>query len=244
MGSFENKAMDSKGPILTATNVHRQFQTSEQVLSVLRGVDLELMPAEMVAVTGVSGVGKSTLLHILGGLDRPTEGSVSVSGVSLGDQSEQSLARMRNEKIGFVFQFHYLLEDFSALENVMMPMLIAGVGRAEAIERSELMLQRVGLNDRKSHRPRQLSGGEQQRAAVARALANEPEVVLADEPSGNLDVATGRRLHELLFELNRENSTAFVIATHNRELAATCCRELEIVNGLAVETSASREPKR
>ena len=153
----------------------------------------------MVAVTGASGVGKSTLLHILGGLDRPSKGRVTVSRTSFEGLSEADLARFRNRKVGFVFQFHYLLDDFKALENVMIPMILGGRSHPEAARRGELLLEQVGLKDRMTHRPKQLSGGEQQRVAVARALANEPEIVLADEPSGNLDTATGRKLHDLLF---------------------------------------------
>jgi predicted ABC-type transport system involved in lysophospholipase L1 biosynthesis ATPase subunit len=179
-------------------------------------------------------VGKSTLLHILGGLDRPNQGEVLLGETSLTGLSEESLARLRNRKIGFVFQFHYLLDDFSAVENVMIPMLLAGKTQAEAKESGEQLLAQVGLSHRRSHRPRELSGGEQQRVAVARALANEPEVVLADEPSGNLDTATGRKLHELLFRLNAEKSTSFLIATHNRELADSCVREFQMADGMLV----------
>ncbi len=227
--------MDNLQPVLTAVDVHRTFRTAEADLHVLRGVDLQVKPAEIVAVTGVSGVGKSTLLHILGGLDRPTQGSARIGATELASQSETELARLRNEKIGFVFQFHYLLEDFTALENVMVPVMISGQSHSKARQRAELLLEMVGLKDRRTHRPKQLSGGEQQRVAVARALANENEIVMADEPSGNLDIETGRKLHDLLFELNRTKKTTFLIATHNRELAGQCHRELEIVNGQAVE---------
>ncbi|MCM2271825.1 MAG: ABC transporter ATP-binding protein [candidate division Zixibacteria bacterium] len=185
----------------------------------------------MVAITGASGVGKSTLLHILGGLDRPTEGSVTLDGVQFSTLSEEERAKIRNQKVGFVFQFHYLLEDFTAAENVMIPMLLAGRKRPDAQRRAELLLEDVGLSDRKSHRPDQLSGGEQQRVAVARALANDPGIVLADEPSGNLDSATGRMLHDLLFRLNSQKSITFLIATHNRELAERCNRELRMADG-------------
>ncbi len=227
--------MDNLQPVLTAIDVHRSFQTAEAELHVLRGVNLQVKPAEMVAVTGVSGVGKSTLLHILGGLDRPTSGSARIGETELASKSETELAHLRNEKIGFVFQFHYLLEDFTALENVMIPLLVSGKSHSDAQKRAEQLLEMVGLKDRRTHRPKQLSGGEQQRVAVARALANDSEIVMADEPSGNLDIETGRKLHELLFELNRTRKTTFLIATHNRELAAQCHRELEIVDGQAVE---------
>ena len=217
--------------MLTAKNVHRVFETTEAPLSVLNGIDLELEKGSSAAICGASGVGKSTLLHILGGLDRPTEGSVKIDGVSLAEQSETDLAKFRNRKVGFVFQFHYLLEDFTALENVMMPLLVGGTDTRTAAQRGELLLEQLGLKDRTTHRPRQLSGGEQQRVAVARALANDPDVVLADEPSGNLDIATGRMLHDLLLQLNADRGLTTLIATHNRELAGQCHRQFDIVDG-------------
>ena len=223
--------MNGMVPILTAIDLHREFRTANGVLPVLKGIGLTVQPREMVVVTGASGVGKSTLLHILGGLDRPTRGEVRIGEVSLMGQNEESLARFRNKKVGFVFQFHYLLEDFTALENIMIPLLLAGARQSEAVPCAELLLTEIGLIDRRHHRPRQLSGGEQQRVAVARALANNPDIVLADEPSGNLDTATGRTLHELLFRLNAEKGMTFVIATHNRELAERCHRELRMVDG-------------
>lgn len=223
--------MQQSKHILEATGVHRQFQTAEGILQVLKGVDLAVKRGEMVAITGVSGVGKSTLLHILGGLDRPSDGQVSLDGMAFSSLTEEERAKIRNQKVGFVFQFHYLLEDFTALENVMIPMLLAGVKRTDAARQGEQLLAEVGLSGRKSHRPDQLSGGEQQRVAVARALANDPGVVLADEPSGNLDSATGRMLHDLLFRLNSEKSTTFLIATHNQELAERCTRQLHMADG-------------
>ncbi|HVP07142.1 MAG TPA: ABC transporter ATP-binding protein [Candidatus Acidoferrum sp.] len=218
-------------PLLAAVDIYREFRTADGVLPVLKGISLTVAQREMVAITGASGVGKSTLLHILGGLDRPTHGEVTLGGVSFVGQSEESLAKLRNRKVGFVFQFHYLLEDFSALENVMIPMMLNGLNRSVATGQAELLLADMGLTNRRNHRPRQLSGGEQQRVAVARALANSPDLVLADEPSGNLDTATGRMLHDLLFRLNSEKSTTFVIATHNREFADRCHRELRMVDG-------------
>lgn len=217
--------------VLLAENIHREFKTANSVLPVLRGINLTLKKGETAAITGASGVGKSTLLHILGGLDRPTSGRVRISDLALEGKSETELARFRNKKVGFVFQFHYLMEDFSALENVMVPMFLAGADKRSARERAERILGRVGLIDRAAHRPNQLSGGEQQRVAVARALANDPEIVLADEPSGNLDTATGNRLHDLLFELNEDRKTSLVIATHNRELASRCQREFRMADG-------------
>jgi len=227
--------MESVNHILSASGVCREFQTIEGTLAVLKGISLEVRRGQVAAVTGASGVGKSTLLHILGGLDKPSRGEVSVSGTSFTGMSEAELARFRNQKVGFIFQFHYLLDDFSALENVMIPIILAGKSHAQAARRGELLLEQVGLSDRQTHRPKELSGGEQQRVAVARALANETEIVLADEPSGNLDTATGRKLHELLFRLNAENSTSFLIATHNRELAERCDNEYQLANGKLAE---------
>lgn len=211
--------MEVNQTVLTAREVHRTFKTPENTLHVLKGVSMEVLKGEMVVVTGESGVGKSTLLHILGGLDQPTGGEVSFGNESLSGKSEKELAQFRTKKVGFVFQSHYLLKDFSALENVMVPMILDGQSQSEAREKGELLLEKIGLIDRRSHRPTQLSGGEQQRVAVARALANDPEIVLADEPSGNLDTATGRKLHDLLFGLKEARSMTFLITTHNQELA-------------------------
>ena len=227
--------MEEPRIVLSARNVHRQFLMAETCLSVLKGIKLELARGQVAAVTGVSGVGKSTLLHILGGLDHPTSGQVSINGTELSGQSEKALARFRCRHVGFVFQFHYLLDDFSALENVMIPMLMAGMVRSEAVAHGEHLLEQVGLKERTSHRPRQLSGGEQQRVAVARALANDPDLVLADEPSGNLDTGTGRALHELLLKINAENATTFLIATHNEELARACHRRFRLSDGILHE---------
>ncbi len=223
--------MEHGEQILTAMGIERTFVTGATILPVLTGLSITMRSGEITTVTGASGVGKSTLLHILGGLDRPNHGEVRIKGVLLNDQSQKALARLRNDKVGFVFQFHYLMDDFSAVENVMMPMIVAGRKMTEASTKAEQLLEQVGLIDRAMHRPKQLSGGEQQRVAVARALANDPEIVLADEPSGNLDTATGHRLHDLLFHLNAENDVTFLIATHNQELAARCDRRLEIADG-------------
>jgi len=229
--------MDTRDNILSAIEVHREFETAETKLHVLKGVTFNVQRKEMAAVIGVSGVGKSTLLHILGGLDPPTRGEVRIDGQPLTGRSEHWLAQFRNKRIGFVFQHHYLLDDFTALENVMIPMLVANRAGSEAVRKAELLLELVGLINRKNHRPRQLSGGEQQRVAVARALANDPEIVLADEPSGNLDTTTGQMLHELLFHLNADKDVTFLIATHNRELAKGCHRQWEITDGKIFERS-------
>ena len=224
--------MNDNLEILIAVNIVRDFSTPEGKLSVLKGISLSVNKGEMIAITGESGVGKSTLMHLLGGLDTPTSGEVIVRGEHLKDKSQEALAAFRNKNVGFVFQTHYLLDDFNALENVMLPMLIAGKDNAVVRSKGELLLGQVGLIDRRSHLPKQLSGGEQQRVAVARALANDPEIVIADEPSGNLDINTGHKLHELLLKLNEEQKTTFLIATHNRELAANCDRELKLVDGI------------
>jgi lipoprotein-releasing system ATP-binding protein len=200
-------------------------------LEVLRGVDVDVHPGEVIAVVGASGAGKSTLLHLLGALDRPSAGDVWLEGSRYADLGPQGLAELRNRKLGFVFQFHHLLREFSALENVMMPLLIGGAPTREARSRAEERLSAVGLAGRMTHRPAELSGGEQQRCAVARALVHDPSLVLADEPSGNLDHAASERLHELLFRLAREYETAVVIVTHNRQLAGQADRILWLEDG-------------
>jgi lipoprotein-releasing system ATP-binding protein len=223
---------DRNGMILEGRNLRKTyFQEDGSELRILEGVDVAISSREAVAIIGASGAGKSTLLHLLGGLDRPTAGDVLLSGSNLATLSERDLAAARNERIGFVFQFHHLLRDFSALENVMMPLLIAGVSRRVAAERANRLLASVGLGQRTSHKPSQLSGGEQQRVAVARALANDPVVVIADEPSGNLDTHTGEQLHELFFRLRNEHGMALVIATHNRDLAERADRILHMKEG-------------
>ena len=221
--------------LLVARGIHRNFTTSEGILEVLKGVDLNVVKGEMVAVVGESGVGKSTLLHVLGGLDHPSKGTVMVQGEKFEEKSESELARFRNRHIGFVFQQQYLLEDFNALENVVMPGLIADKDKSEAVERAEQLLADVGLSDRMHHMPHQLSGGEQQRIAVARALANDPGIVIADEPSGNLDIKTGEKLHELLAQLNQKRGITFLIATHNIDMARKCRKIVKLENGLVRE---------
>jgi lipoprotein-releasing system ATP-binding protein len=201
-------------------------------LRVLKGVNLSVRPGESVAVTGASGSGKSTLLHLLGGLDRPTAGEVLLEGRPLDRLPEADLAAIRNRRLGFVFQFHHLLRELTALENIVMPLLISGVAVEEARARGEAFLRAVGLLERGDHKPTQLSGGEQQRVAVARALIHEPIVLLADEPSGNLDQQTGNRLHDLLFEMVRARRVAIVLVTHNRELAARTDRILRLHDGV------------
>ena len=203
---------------------------------VLDGVHLEVERGEMVAVVGSSGAGKSTLLHLLGALDQPTRGSVRIAGQTLSGRSDESLSELRNRSVGFVFQFHHLLREFTALENVMMPMRIAGWADGRSATRAGELLDRVGLSGRVTHKPAELSGGEQQRTAVARALALDPAVLLADEPSGNLDHANSERLHDLFVELSRDLEIAMVIATHNRSLAARAGRTLLLEDGRLTDT--------
>ncbi len=218
--------------LLEARGIRKVFRGGDgQPLEVLRGVELEVHRGELVAVVGASGAGKSTLLHLLGALDQPSGGDVWLDGSRYADLDPASLAEIRNRKLGFVFQFHHLLREFSALENVMMPLRIAGLPFRQARSRAEEVLSEVGLAGRMEHRPAELSGGEQQRCAVARALVHDPSLILADEPSGNLDHANSERLHELLFRLAREYEAAVVVVTHNRQLAARADRVLWLEDG-------------
>ncbi len=200
-------------------------------LRVLTGVDLEVREGEAVAILGASGAGKSTLLHLLGALDRPSDGDVFLGGRPVARLDEETVAGVRNRYVGFVFQFHHLLREFDALENVMMPALLAGATPAQARVRARELLKAVGVDHRETHKPSQLSGGEQQRVAVARALVNDPLVLLADEPSGNLDNHTSQRLHDLLFELKEARRLSMVVVTHNRDLAARADRSLLLADG-------------
>ena len=224
--------------VLEATDLTKTFVGGDGgLLTVLDGVSLQVRRGEMVAILGASGAGKSTLLHLLGALDRPTRGSVTIGGASVAGLDDEALAVLRNRSVGFVFQFHHLLREFSALENVMIPLRIGGWSVEKAQPRAEALLERVGLGGRMSHRPSQLSGGEQQRTAVARALAIDPAILLADEPSGNLDHANAERLHDLFEELARDLEIAMVIATHNRLLAGRADRVLVLEDGKLLETT-------
>lgn len=214
--------------MLTATGIHKSYGA----LQVLKGVDLQVAEGEVVAIIGPSGAGKSTLLHLLGTLDKPDQGRVVIGGKDVFEQSARDLANFRNKNVGFVFQFHNLLPEFTTLENVMIPGLIAGTGERELKERATSLLERLGLKDRLQHKPSELSGGEQQRTAVARALVNEPELILADEPSGNLDSKNASELHNLFLQLRQELKKTFVIVTHNLEFAAMADRRLEMKDGL------------
>jgi lipoprotein-releasing system ATP-binding protein len=225
--------------ILEARGLRKVYQGGDGFpIEVLAGVDLSVSRGEFVAIVGASGSGKSTLLHLLGALDTPSGGNVHLDGRSFEELGEDALALMRNRRIGFVFQFHHLLREFTALENVMLPLLIAGEDDARARSRAEELLAAVGLAGRMSHRPAALSGGEQQRVAVARALAADPVLVLADEPSGNLDTANSERLHQLFARLSREFETALVVVTHNRSLAGRADRVLSLEGGRLVPLSS------
>lgn len=223
--------------MIALRNLSKEYVDGPRVVRVLSGLDLEIGSGERVAIVGESGVGKSTLLHILGTLDRPTGGEVWFDGENLTNKSDRDLAHFRNREIGFIFQFHHLLPDFTALENVMMPALIAGTAAETARRRATELLTRVGLAERLEHRPGELSGGEQQRVAVARAIVQEPRAVLADEPTGNLDPHTGEGVQELLLELNREHDITLVVVTHSATLAGAMDRTLRLDAGrIAADT--------
>jgi len=220
--------------MITVTDLHKSFVIGEQTLTVLKGINLTIERGELIAVVGASGAGKSTLLHILGTLDRPTKGTVSFDGKDLFQLSEAAQADFRNRKIGFVFQFHHLLPEFTALENACMPALIQRRELEEVEKEARAILQEVGLGARLQHKPGELSGGEQQRVAVARALLQKPDIILADEPTGNLDTHTGESLFGLMRELNQSRGTTFVIVTHNDKLSAQADRIVYMQDGLII----------
>jgi lipoprotein-releasing system ATP-binding protein len=217
--------------LIHVDEVYKHYTSHQTTVEVLRGVQLQVAAGEMVAIVGPSGAGKSTLLHLMGGLDRPSQGAIRYNGVALQQLRDEQLADFRNQHIGFVFQFHYLLPEFSAIENTLLPALIQRRAKSEAYREAQQLLIRVGLGDRLHHRPGELSGGEQQRVAVARALINNPDVVLADEPTGNLDRTMGQSIQKLLRRLNEERGQTFVIVTHDREFAAQMDRVISLVDG-------------
>jgi lipoprotein-releasing system ATP-binding protein len=219
------------GPVLRCRGVTRSFREGSATLEVLRGVDLDVRPAERLAIIGASGSGKTTLLQIMGGLDDPTSGEVRVGGQPIANASEVAKARLRNRYLGFVYQFHHLLPEFTAEENVAMPLLIRRLPKQEALGQARALLGRVGLSGRLTHKPGELSGGERQRAAVARALITRPVLVLADEPTGNLDAGNSEHVLELMLELNVELRTSLVIVTHDHSIAARMDRVLVLTDG-------------
>lgn len=217
--------------MIKINNLNKTFIKDGNKIEVLKGLDLEIDRGESLAILGVSGAGKSTLLHILGTLDHPTSGTLSFDGINVFDWNEKRLAEFRNRKIGFVFQFHHLLPEFNSLENTMMPALINSISKQDAREKAEIILNEVGLGDRMTHKPGELSGGEQQRVAVARALIMEPEIILADEPTGNLDRSTGKKVEDILTNLNKTRNITLVVVTHNRQLADRMSRIIGLQDG-------------
>ncbi len=218
--------------LLRAVNLSKIYSGHAEDVVVFRNLNLEVARGEMIAITGESGAGKSTLLHLLGGLDKPTSGSVKIGEFDIAKNAELDLACFRNRRIGFVFQFHHLLPEFTAAENVMMPLLIGGAAKRDACDKANVLLNRVGLAGRADHRPGELSGGEQQRVALARALVTAPALLLADEPTGNLDQRTGDGVHALIRQLQQEEQLTAVIVTHNEKLAGLCDRSLRLESGM------------
>ena len=217
--------------MLALENVRKSFKQNQLVIQVLKGVDLVLAKGESLSITGVSGAGKSTLLNIMGALEPPSEGTVRFENRKIEEMQEAEICRLRNRDIGFVFQFHHLLPEFNALENALMPALIARVSKKKAVSMAQEMLTKVGLEKRMAHRIGELSGGEQQRVAIARALIMKPKLLLADEPTGNLDLNTGEAIFDLLLQLNREEGLSMVIVTHNAKLAKKMSRQMELTDG-------------
>jgi lipoprotein-releasing system ATP-binding protein len=242
-GSAASAASEAAtGARVEVRGLTKAFVHGGTTLRILRGIDLTLEPGEMVAVVGASGVGKSTLLHILGTLDLPTGGEILFNGIEITRLTPAQLSAFRNRSIGFVFQFHHLLPEFTAFENTMMPALIQRVPREVAMRQAQAILERVGLGHRLTHRPGELSGGEQQRVALARALVLGPSLLLADEPTGNLDARTGNEMHDLFLEINRERGTTMLVVTHNPELARRLPRCLRMVDGATLVPWTTEEP--
>ena len=227
--------------VIECRGLHKSFQEGRQALAILKGVDLRISAGEQVAIMGASGSGKSTLLHLLGGLDEPTAGDISIDGQPLAGLSAQKLGKLRNHALGFVYQFHHLLPEFTALENVAMPLLVRGMAPVNAAEQAGVMLERVGLSARQSHKPGELSGGERQRAAVARALVTKPRCVIADEPTGNLDQQNAVQVYGLMLELNQDLDTSLLVATHDPSIAARMDRIVQLENGRLRESAQTTD---
>ncbi|QIQ22084.1 lipoprotein-releasing ABC transporter ATP-binding protein LolD [Zophobihabitans entericus] len=226
----------NQAPLLSVKDLYKTYKEGKLTTEVLKGVSFDIQPGALMAIVGSSGSGKSTLLHLLGGLDAPTSGDVIFKSSSLKQLSETEKSRLRNKEIGFIYQFHHLLPDFTALENVAMPLLIAGVNPNEAKERANQMLSAVNLAHRVNHRPSELSGGERQRVAISRALINNPSLVMADEPTGNLDQSTAETVFELLIDLNKKQGTAFLVVTHDLNLAKKLDIQLEMRSGQLIQS--------
>jgi len=234
--------MTVKVPVIRVKDLYKTYGNGSKQVEALKGVSFDIYEQEFLSIVGTSGAGKSTLLHILGTLDRPSRGKVFYREKDLFAADDNTLTEFRNQKIGFVFQLHYLLPEFSALENTMMPALIRGLKKREAKEKAETILAKIGLKERLHHKPGELSGGEQQRVAIARALILKPEIVLADEPTGNLDSETGKLIFELLFKLNEEEKIVVVVVTHNEELAHQTPRSIILKDGIKIgDTANSKE---